>query len=81
MTNFETKAAKEFSTHAKEAVNAEVISGTIYAFGSELACLRLAQTYRNTSDMRMGYSENMKTFYFSIPDHFRAAEVANDLQK
>jgi hypothetical protein len=53
----------EYSRIAGEPVTVEQIGGTIYAFGSELATLRL---FRKMPNMRQGYSENMKTFYFSV---------------
>lgn len=53
----------EYSSIAGEPVTIEQIGGAIYAFGSELATLRL---FRKMPNMRQGYSENMGTFYFSV---------------
>jgi len=44
-------------------VKVEHVSGTLYAFCSELGTLRL---FRKMPNMRQGYSVNLKTFYFSI---------------
>ena len=60
----------EWSRLAKEQLSStEIIKGTTYAYGSELATLRLykyftmygTDKFRNTQN----YSENLKTFYFS----------------
>lgn len=56
----------EYSRIAGENVSLEVIGGAIYAFGSELATLRL---FRKMPKMRQGYSENMKTFFFCVELH------------
>lgn len=58
--------AKIFSSVAREAVEAEEIGGTAYAFGSEAAMQRLLYKYRMDQTAVKGYSENRKTFYFSI---------------
>lgn len=52
-----------YSRIAGEPVTVELIGGTLYAFGSELATLRL---FRKMPSMRQGFSENLKKFYFSI---------------
>lgn len=57
------RTQSEYSKIAGEAVRLEAIGGTLYAFGSEIATLRL---FRKMPNMRQGYSENLKTFYFSI---------------
>jgi len=67
MTRLEQKAKKEFEKHAKETLTVEDISDTLYAFGSELACLRLAQVYRYCGDRAaMGFSKNLNTWYFRL---------------
>ena len=42
------------------------VSGPIYAYGSELACLRLEHAFRpyQPKGAHAGYSENLKTWYF-----------------
>lgn len=61
-----------FSDMAGEHVRVEQIKATMYAFGSELACLRIFAVYNNKSgalankNTRIGYSENLKTWYFSL---------------
>lgn len=67
---FQNRAAKQWSTIAKEPVKVEVIGGTIYAFGSELACLRIHYEFRYCDGVHFGYSENLKSHYFSKPKRF-----------
>lgn len=50
----------------KEPVNVELIRDTYYVWGSELACLRLFHAYRKSVNVNFDYSENLKSFYFSI---------------
>ena len=57
------RTARDYSKIAGEIVTVEQISGAIYAFGSELATLRL---FRVMPTKRQGYSVNLKKFYFSI---------------
>lgn len=67
----QTKAKTEFEKHAKETLSVEQISGTLYAFGSELACLRLARAYQNCGDRAAAdYSENLETWYFRLETRF-----------
>lgn len=47
---FEARAAKEWSGIAQEQVRCEVIGASIYAYGSELACLRLAYAFRDSKE-------------------------------
>lgn len=61
------RAKREFEIHAKENLVVEEISGTVYAFGSELACLRLLNTYRHCGDrVAAKFSENKKTWFFRL---------------
>lgn len=62
---FEDKAAKEFSKHGKEEMTALHMHGTIYGFGSELACLRCFHKYRQSPDIKFGFSENLDAWFFS----------------
>jgi len=55
------RVTKEWSELAGEPVAVERIGGHYYAFGSELACLRLAHRFRS---FNVKYSENTKTWYF-----------------
>jgi hypothetical protein len=57
----------EFEKHAKEILELKDLGGAVYAFGSELACLRLFYAYRHCGDRAAsGFSENMKTWYFRL---------------
>lgn len=60
------RLAQIFSSVAREAVQAEEISGTAYAFGSEAAMQRLLDKYSMDPTAVKGYSENRGTYYFSI---------------
>lgn len=52
---------------ARETLRIEQINGAIYAFGSELACLRLYYHYRySATKARAAYSTNLSTWYFSL---------------
>lgn len=61
------RAKTEFEKYAKETLELKELSGAIYAFGSELACLRLFYVYRNCGDRaNSGFSENLKSWYFRL---------------
>ena len=67
MTRLEQKAKTEFEKHAKETLAVEQIADALYAFGSELACLRLAHAYRYCGDRAVAnYSEPRKTWFFRL---------------
>lgn len=57
----------EFTRRASEPVTVEEIGGTFYAFGSELATLRLLKAYRHCGERAdAGYSDNRESFYFRL---------------
>lgn len=56
------RVANDWSKIAGEEVAVEYIGGEFYAFGSELACLRLEHKMRCG---RANYSINRKTWYWS----------------
>jgi hypothetical protein len=58
----------EWSAKAGEPVTVERIGGAFYAFGSELAALRLAYAYRHTAPdkVRATWSENRKSWFFRL---------------
>jgi hypothetical protein len=56
---------KTYQPYAGEAIEVEQICGSIYIYGSELACLRMYHKASNKS-ARAGYSENLKTWYFTF---------------
>lgn len=66
------RVEKDWSEIAKEAVKVEQIGGAIYAFGSELAALRLFRKYRYTDESRIhaNYSENLKTWFFRLETRY-----------
>lgn len=58
--------AKEMSKVAKEPVTARLYENEdLTLFGSELACLRIAQANRH-KETKVAYSENLRTFYVAI---------------
>ena len=65
--NFDSQLAQsaqtEWSKIAKESVNVEVVCGVMYAFGSELACLRIYKAFLGKG--RVEYSKNLKSWFFS----------------
>lgn len=68
MTEAQTQRVRdEFTRHAGEVVTVEEIGGTYYAFGSELATLRLLKVYRHCGDRAdASYSDNRESFYFRL---------------
>jgi hypothetical protein len=60
------RVTEDFCKMAKEEVRVENIGGVIYAFGSEVATLRLLKQYRHVPQARAEYSENLKTHYFVL---------------
>ena len=60
------RISKDLNDYAGEAVTVENIKGTIYAFGSELATLRILMKYRRCEKARQGFSSNLETHYFSL---------------
>jgi hypothetical protein len=55
------RAENDWSEYAGERVRVERIGGVLYAFGSELACLRLEHRMRVG---RAAYSENLQTWTY-----------------
>lgn len=53
----------EWSNHAGEQITVELVGGTLYAFGSELAMLRLYRQFCGHG--RVGFSANLETWYFT----------------
>ena len=61
------RAKADFETHAKETLELKELGGALYAFGSELACLRLFHKYHHSDDRAAsGFSENLKSWYFRL---------------
>ena len=54
----------EYSGHEEVAV--QKIGGTLYCSASELACLRIFAKYHLAPNVRLGYSENEKSWYVSV---------------
>lgn len=52
---------------AGENISIEVMEEDIYAFGSELACLRLGNYFkRGVCETEVAYSTNLQTWYFLL---------------
>lgn len=60
------RVQQDFKVIAGEEMEVENIQGVIYAFGSEVATLRLLKQYRHVPKARAEYSENMKSHYFVL---------------
>lgn len=61
------RAKTEFEKYAKETLELKELGGSMYAFGSELACLRLFHSYRYCGDSAaFDFSENLKSWYFRL---------------
>lgn len=60
------RTSREFSQIAGVPVTCEQIKGTMYGYCSELGALRLFHKYSNPKKCRAAYSENLRTWYFSI---------------
>lgn len=59
------RVQNEWSKLAGEPVTVENIDLDFYAFGSELACLRLLNKFKNSPDeMKVEFSANKKTWFF-----------------
>jgi hypothetical protein len=61
------KVKKDWEKIAKEKLDVEEIKGTIYAYGSELATLRLLKKYIKSGDkVKADFSTNLKKFFFRL---------------
>lgn len=59
--------SRDWSRVAGEAVHVELYETAIFAFGSELACRRLADAYRSNPDrISTGYSESREAWHFRL---------------
>lgn len=57
----------DWSKVAGETIRVEVMEEDIYAFGSELACLRLEHHFkRGICETDAEYSKNLQTWYFLL---------------
>lgn len=61
----------EFTMHAGEPISIQVFGDIAYGFGSELGCLRIFAAYNSNGFVynkkaRVGYSDNFKSWYFSL---------------
>lgn len=61
------RITNQWSTVAGETITLEVMEEDIFAFGSELACLRLEHHFkRGICETDAAYSVNLKTWYFLL---------------
>lgn len=66
---FEKRLKSDWQKMAKEAIDLQIISGTPYAFCSELAALRIANKYPKQvfeGTAKAAFSENLKTWFFRL---------------
>ena len=67
------KIKRDLEEVAKEPLDVEIISGCVYAFGSELACLRLFKAYNGyerNQRTEARYSDNRESWYFCLEPTF-----------
>lgn len=62
---------RSMTAMAKESVEVEQISDSVYVWGSELATLRIFAAYQSNGAIhnpkaRVGYSKNLSKFYFVL---------------
>jgi len=74
-TTNEVKVQKTFEDIAKESIRVEIISGCYYAFGSELAILRIFAKYQTNGKYHnpraiVGYSQTDESHYFCLESKF-----------
>lgn len=61
------RIADQWGKTAGESISIEVMEEDIYAFGSELACLRLEHHFKKgICEMDVAYSTNLQTWYFLL---------------
>ena len=61
------RVASDFQQYAgDEPIRFEQIKACFYAFGSELAVLRILNKYRWCKKARAGYIENLQTWFFGL---------------
>jgi hypothetical protein len=64
------RTTREWSQIASEPVRVEQIRGAMYAYGSELACLRLYRKFNGAPNVTSAYSANMQTWFFRVETDF-----------
>jgi hypothetical protein len=69
--NQEARILATMKEFAGEDMTIELITSCLYAFGSELACLRIFAKYNANGatfnqNVRVGYSKNLETWYFAL---------------
>jgi len=67
--SFEKRIKADWQVIAKENIDLQVISGTPYAFCSELAALRIANKYPKQilqGTAKAGFSQNRNTWFFRL---------------
>lgn len=70
VTNEQLKRLKKhLEIIAKETLTVELIAGCVYAFGSELACLRLEHEYNNRPKWYCSYSKPKNSYFFVLNDN------------
>ena len=68
------RVTADWTKMAGEPISITEIKGTIYASGSELACLRLAYTFRHSGD-RAKMINNHNGFIFRLEPRFACNEA------
>jgi len=61
------RVVADWSKIAGEVVEVEKCKGVYYAYGSEIACLRLAYKFRRCNDRAAAeFSKNLNTWFFRL---------------
>ena len=60
------RVKRDWERIAGETLQVQQLTGAVYAFGSELATLRLLKEYRQSSGATANHSENRDAFYFRL---------------
>jgi len=61
------RTGKMFKDMAKMPLLVRFFNGEFQVFGDELAIFRIAEKYKHSQSVFKGYSENLQSFYFSLP--------------
>jgi hypothetical protein len=73
------KVKCEWTNIAMAQLQFDIVNNTFYAYGSELACLRLLKEFRNNEYARQSYSDNLETHFFSMD--FDYCDIYEQLMK
>ena len=64
--NIVARAKIDWASIAQEQLDIHMVGGALYAFGSELATLRLLKHYRHVAVATHAFSTNLNEYYFCL---------------